>query len=75
MGGVCPRPTREPLEAVLAITVSAVAAPGFSVMETQASPVCSALGAMRPYGLWQEVWNQRHLTACLHAFFLVVVHV
>lgn len=72
---MCPRPTREPPEVVLAVTVSAAVALGFSVMEMEALPVCSALGAMRPYGLWQEVWNQRRLTACLHAFFLVVVHV
>lgn len=62
LGGLCPRPTREPPEAVLAVTVSAAVAPGFSVMETEASPVCSALGARRPNGLWQEVWNQRRLS-------------
>ena len=30
---------------------------------------------MRPNGLWQKVWNQRPLTAGLHAVFLVVVRV
>lgn len=83
--GVCPRPTREPLEDALALPTSCPARPGhhrlcsggLGVLSDgdRGSPVCSALGATRPNGLWQEVWNQRRLTAGLHAFFLVVVRV
>ena len=85
VGGVCPRPTREPLEDVLALPASSPARPGHHCLCSggpgvlsdgdRGSPVCSALGAMRPNGLWQKVWNQRPLTAGLHAVFLVVVRV
>ena len=81
VGGVYPRPSREPLEDVLALPASSPACPGHHCLCSggpgvlsdgdRGSPVCSALGAMRPNGLWQEVWNQRPLTAGLHAVFLV----
>lgn len=83
--GVCPCPMRELPEDVLALPASSPARPGHHHLCSGGPgvlsdgdgrlPVCSALVATRPDGLWQEVWNQRRLTAGLHVFFLVVLRV
>lgn len=83
--GVCPCPMRELPEDALALPASSPARPdhhrlcsgGPGVLSDGDGrlPVCSALVAARPDGLWQEVWKLRRLTAGLHVFFLVVLRV